>query len=73
MNYHPDLPQTGYVSRDWVKRHYGISNSTLHAWQNKENVFFPKSVKIGPRAVRFRVEDIREFDAKLTSGAAEAR
>jgi len=63
MNYQPDLPATGFKTRQWVKLRYSISNSTLHLWQNEG--YFPKSVKIGPRAVRFRVEDIRAFEAKL--------
>lgn len=63
MNYHPDLPLTGFKTREWVKLRYAISNSTLHQWQ--ADGIFPKSVKIGPRAVRFRVEDIREFEAKV--------
>ncbi|MDP4006164.1 AlpA family transcriptional regulator [Methylobacterium sp. NEAU K] len=66
MNYHPDLPPTGFKTRAWVKLRYAISNSTLHQWQT--DGYFPKSVKIGPRAVRFRVEDIREFEAKLLTG-----
>jgi predicted DNA-binding transcriptional regulator AlpA len=65
-----DLLQTGFVTREWVKLRYAISNSTLHLWQNEG--YFPKSVKLGPRAVRFRVEDIRAFEAKLTATGKEA-
>jgi predicted DNA-binding transcriptional regulator AlpA len=63
MNYHPDLPQTGYVTRERAKQYFSISNSTLHSWQNKG--YFPKSVRVGPRAVRFNVSDLRAFEAKL--------
>lgn len=65
MNYHPDLPATGFKTRAWVKLRYAISNSTLHKWQAEGR--FPRSVKIGPRAVRFRVEDLREFEAKFAA------
>jgi len=69
MNYHPDLPQGGFVTRCRVKERYSISNSTLHLWQIKG--YFPKSVRIGPRAVRFRVEDLRAFEAKVMAGDGE--
>jgi predicted DNA-binding transcriptional regulator AlpA len=69
MNYHPDLPLTGFVTRERAKQYFSISNSTLHQWQAEG--YFPKSVKIGPRAVRFRVEDLREFDAKVLARNAE--
>lgn len=64
MNYHPDLPQTGFVTALWLKQHLSISNSTLYQWIADQRL--PAPVKIGPRAVRFRVEDIRAFEAKLT-------
>ena len=69
MTASPNLPQNGFVTREWVKLRYSISNSTLHLWQNEG--YFPKSVKIGPRAVRFRVEDIGAFEAKLTATGEE--
>ncbi len=59
MNYHPGLPQTGFVTREWLKRHLCISNSTLHQWVADKRL--PAPVKIGPRAVRFRAEDVRAF------------
>ena len=64
MNYHPDLPQTGFVTALWLKQYLSISNSTLYQWIADRRL--PAPVKIGPRAVRFRVEDIRAFEAKLT-------
>ena len=63
MNYHPDIPQTGFVTPHWVKLRYSISNSTLYQWVADK--YLPPLYKIGPRAVRFRVEDIKEFEAKL--------
>ena len=29
MNDHVDLPQTGFITTQWVKKRYSISNSTL--------------------------------------------
>ena len=63
MSY-PELPQAGYVTRQWLKQYLSISNSTLHLWVSHKRLAAP--VQIGPRAVRFRVEDIRAFEAKLT-------
>lgn len=60
------LPDGGFVTSRFVRARYAFSNSTLHAWQNKG--IFPKSVKIGPRAVRFRVEDLLEFERSVLEG-----
>lgn len=56
------LPHTGYVSAKQVKDYFSISNSTLYDWLKGSNPGFPKSLKLGPRAVRFRAEDIRRFE-----------
>jgi len=32
MHYDPEIPQGGFVSTDWVKRRYAISNSTMYQW-----------------------------------------
>ena len=61
-DYH-ELPQTGFVTAHWLKRYLSISNSTLYQWIADKRL--PAPVKLGPRAVRFRVEDIRAFEAKL--------
>lgn len=65
-----DIPQTGFVTPQWVKQRYSISNSTLYAWIADKYLVAP--LKIGPRAVRFRVEDIRAFEAKLIAPAVKA-
>ncbi|WP_409565735.1 helix-turn-helix transcriptional regulator [Methylobacterium sp. E-045] len=64
MSHHPDVPQTGFVTPLWVKRRYSISNSTMYAWISRN--YLPRPCRIGPRAVRFRVQDIREFEARLS-------
>ncbi|MBB2963514.1 AlpA family transcriptional regulator [Methylobacterium sp. R2-1] len=69
MNYHPELPASGFVTPQWVKRRYSISNSTMYSWLAQD--YLPKTYRVGPRAVRFRVEDIREFEAKLLSAGKE--
>ncbi len=58
-----ELPPTGYLTADWVKRHYSISNSTLYKWIAEGR--FPAPVKIGPRAVRWTSASLRAFEAKL--------
>lgn len=63
------LPLTGFVTREWVKRRYSISNSTMHKWQ--ADGLLAKCVKIGPRAVRMRIEDLRSFEAKFLAGRPE--
>ena len=59
------LPETGYVTAQAVKQRYAISNSTLYKWITDQRL--PAPVKIGARAVRFRVEDLRAFEAGLTA------
>ena len=63
MNYHPNLPHSGFVTPHWVKKRYSISNSTMYAWIARN--YLPAPVKIGPRAVRFCVRSLRAFEAKI--------
>ena len=70
MSYRPQIPDTGFVTPHWVKRHYSISNSTLYSWlKNLEG--FPQPYRVGHRAMRFRVEDLRDFEAKLLAKGKE--
>lgn len=69
MNYHPDIPQTGFVTPHWVKQRYSISNSTMYAWISRN--MLPRPYRVGPRAVRFRVEELREFEQKLVTTSRE--
>ncbi len=62
-----DLNHSGYVTAAWVKQRYKISNSTLYKWISDKHLAAP--VKIGPRAVRFRLQDINEFEAKRSANA----
>ncbi|WP_152047143.1 helix-turn-helix transcriptional regulator [Aureimonas psammosilenae] len=65
MNYSNDLPATGFVTPSWVKRRYQISNSTMYLWVAQGRL--PPLYRIGPRAVRFRAEDLRSFEEKLAT------
>ncbi len=70
MNYDAEIPPGGFVSAVWVKRRYAISNSTMYEWIADKHL--PSPIKIGPRAVRFRVEDIQRFEEGLLIRNAEA-
>ena len=70
MSHHPDIPKHGFVSPHWVKKRYSISNSTMYAWIASNHL--PAPVKIGPRAVRFRVEDLFVFEGKMGSRSTNA-
>lgn len=67
MNYDDGLPQSGFVTRDWLKRYFKISNSSLHQWQAEG--LLPKGILIGKRARRIPVADVRALVARLTAEA----
>lgn len=60
------LPKSGYLTAGWVKRRYQISNSTLYKWIADKRFVAP--VHIGPRAVRWRAEDLAAFEASVSGG-----
>ena len=66
MNYDSELPRSGFVSASWLKRYLAISNSTLYAWQSSG--ILPRMVAVGPRAKRFRAEDIRRYEEERMAG-----
>jgi predicted DNA-binding transcriptional regulator AlpA len=65
----PTTPDQGYVTAAWVKKRFSIANSTLYAWIGSGRL--PPPVKIGPRAVRFRLSDIEAFEAQLCAPSAD--
>lgn len=69
MNYHPNKPPAEFLTPAWVKKRYSISNSTMYAWIARN--YLPAPVKIGPRAVRFRAEDLHKFEAKFATSDVE--
>lgn len=71
MDNHADIPLTGFLTPQWVKKRYSICNSTMYAWISRN--FLPAPVKICPRAVRFRAEDIQHFEATLKARDGEGR
>lgn len=54
-----------YLTPKAVCRDLHISNSTLWNWVASGHL--PKPVKIGPRATRFRLEDIERFEREALS------
>ena len=68
MRNQSDIPTDVFVSPSWVRLRFGISNSTLYNWIAAKHL--PTPIKIGPRAVRFRLSDILQFEAeRLARGA----
>ena len=63
MNCLPELPQTGFVTLAFVRKRYSISNSTTYSWISSS--FLPRPYRIGPRSVRFSIEELRKFEAKF--------
>ncbi len=64
-----ELPKAGYLTSAQVKAYFAISNSTLFQWLADPSMRFLTPIRIGPRAVRFCVEDVRRFEeeARLAS------
>ena len=60
---------SAFVTAAWVKKRYSIANSTLYLWISTKRI--PAPIKIGPRAIRFRTEDILAFEASLTAASEE--
>jgi predicted DNA-binding transcriptional regulator AlpA len=64
-----DLPSTGFVTPNWLKEYFSISNSTMYAWC--ASGYLPPMIAIGPRARRFRAEDIARFEAERVGSAKQ--
>lgn len=69
MNCLPELPQTSFVTTAWAKKRYSIRNSTMYSWI--ASTYLPRPYRIGERAVRFRVEDLRAFETKVLARDGE--
>jgi predicted DNA-binding transcriptional regulator AlpA len=69
MHSNTSIPQSGFVSKKWLLKRYDISNSTLYKWIADGRLERP--VKIGPRAVRFRMESILAFEERLLADKKE--
>ena len=67
----PELPLTGYITASFVKKYFAISNSTLYSWLAAS--YLPPIYKVGPRAMRFRAQDIRKFEQERTKGDVKPR
>ena len=63
-----DLPETGFVRLPAVLRVIPVSRSRWY--QGVQRGEFPQPVHLGPRAVAWRAEDIRELISQLSERAA---
>jgi len=63
MNYNSELPASGFLTTQFWKNRYKISNSTLYAWIATGHICAP--IRLGKRAVRFRAEDIHRFEEAM--------
>ena len=57
---------TGVLRRPDVEALTGLSSSTIYKFMKDGT--FPKTVKIGPRAVGWRQTDIEDWLSNLTNG-----
>jgi prophage regulatory protein len=63
------LPSEGLVRLPQVLSVYPVSRSTW--WAGIKTGRFPKPVRLGPRTVAWRVDEIRELVAAAESGGAQ--
>lgn len=49
------------LDRDAVCRRLGCSKSTIERYERRG---WLKAIRIGPRLVRYRLEDLREFESR---------
>lgn len=71
MNHHPELPRTGFLPPVMVRKYLAISNSTMYAWV--ASGVLPPLYRVGPRARRFRAEDIQRFEEERTARDVKPR
>ncbi|WP_311274939.1 hypothetical protein [Methylobacterium sp. WCS2018Hpa-22] len=70
------FPTEGYCTYKQVQARLQISNSTMFSWLKQKNRLprLPMPVRIGPRAMRFSVQDILDYERaarEATKVAAE--
>ncbi|MCC0805738.1 hypothetical protein FPV16_05785 [Methylobacterium sp. W2] len=68
------FPAEGYATYKQVQARLQISNSTMHSWLKQKKNQLPMPVRIGPRAMRFSVQDILDYERaarEATKVAAE--
>ena len=46
-----------FINLKDVMKITSVSRSTIYAWMNRG--YFPRAVAVGPRAMRFRLQDIK--------------
>jgi len=62
----PVLPEIGFLREPTVLALIPVSRASW--WQGIKCGRFPKPVRLGPRTVAWRVQDIRELIERLSSG-----
>ena len=63
MSKEDDLPETGFVRVKQILKVIPVSKSTW--WAGIKSGRFPQPVRLGPRIVAWRVEDIRNLISKM--------
>lgn len=53
-----------YLSDLAVAKRYSVSRATVWRWAAEG--YFPKPIKVGPRATRWRWADLEAHDARMT-------
>lgn len=64
MTVDPD-PAHVFLTVEEVASRYKVSKDTIWRW--KRDGRFPKAVRVGPGATRWRLSELLEFDSKLQS------
>ena len=57
-----DLPSP-YCSAAEVATYFGVTSDTVRRWAKDDALGFPRGVALGHKALRFRTEEIREWEA----------
>jgi predicted DNA-binding transcriptional regulator AlpA len=63
------LPEIGFMRQPQVLQVYPVSVSTW--WAGIKSGRFPQPVRLGPRTVAWKVEDIRRLINEATAGSAK--
>ncbi|WP_386680935.1 helix-turn-helix transcriptional regulator [Loktanella sp. R86503] len=59
------MAQTVYLSVRQVAEHLGVSTDSIYRW--KRHGEFPAAVKLGPGSVRWRLADVKAWEATRTT------
>jgi prophage regulatory protein len=65
MNSYGDLKMETFIRKPAILDRTGSTSPSLYRWVNKGH--FPAPVKIGPRAVAWRLSEVEEWEKDPTS------